>query len=79
MNGYEPCPHCGEHPSRSFWYRMGVSIAKKILMEIGDDTKKRAAWRQFLLAFRKVSTAVTVEIADFLQGACDTIDKAGEP
>lgn len=74
MNGYEPCPHCGESPSRSIWYRMGVGAAQKILKEIGDDSRKRAAWRQFLLAFRKISVMSTSEIIDFLQGACDTID-----
>jgi hypothetical protein len=55
---------------------MGVINAEKILKEIVADSRKRAAWRQFLHAFRKTCTAAPVYIADFLQGACDTIDKS---
>ncbi len=75
-HGFEPCPHCGEMPSRSWEYRLGVINAERILKEIGDDPRKRAAWRNFLFALRKTCSMVPAYIGDFHQGACDTFDKS---
>lgn len=67
------CQHCGQVDPRSLNYRMGLRIGDKIIEQCGGDAKKREAWVRFLQTFRTIALVVTADIADFLDGALDSV------
>lgn len=73
MNGHEHCPHCGERPLRSVYYRWGARAAERIIAATKGDTKRIASWLGFVRAFHVHANPVEWTINDFLEGACDTL------
>jgi len=71
------CPHCDRFGFNvSIEYQNGARAAMRVLAKIGNDEARRANWEKFLIAFSEESKMVTNEIAEYLKGALETIQKA---